>query len=283
MGGSRGGWHGATRPSSGRRAVLAWPALALASTIAPPPPGPALLPAPAPAAAQERSPVDVEAGASREVLSGDRDPWEDYWIRATIRPGPGTHVYGGVRYTRRFGEDDQQFEAGGGLPLAERWSLRVDGTWSPTHLVLPIWGASGTVVHRLDPDWSLYAGGGRQEWDPTGVSRQHAGVDRHFESFRIGYRLGFHQIDTGGSGVRHGLSGSWLYGGGSNVTLGLGAGRAAAIVGPRDVRSVDARSATISGVHWLDERTGIGYNFGLHRHGDFFTRTRSSVGIRRRL
>lgn len=77
----------------------------------------ALLFFPAGGAAQEAVPIDITVGAAREVLSGDRDAWEEYWVRATYRPGPGTHLYGGVRWTRRFGEDDQQFEAGGGVPL----------------------------------------------------------------------------------------------------------------------------------------------------------------------
>jgi len=39
--------------------------------------------------------VDVEVGASREVLTGDREAWEDYWIRVTVRPAPSTFAYGG--------------------------------------------------------------------------------------------------------------------------------------------------------------------------------------------
>lgn len=228
-------------------------------------------------------PIDIEAGASREVLSGGRDPWEEYWVRATIRPAPGAFVYGGVRHTSRFGEDDRQIEAGAGLPLADRWSLRLDGTWSATHRVVPHWGASGTLSYRFAPGWSLSGGGGREVWESTAVNRQHVGVDRRFDSFSVAYRLGLHQIEAGGSGVRHGLSGGWSYGGrGSSVTLALGGGRAATVVGAGDLRSTTERSARISGVHWLDDRTGIAYSFGIHRHGPFFTRNTSSVGFRRR-
>ncbi len=235
-------------------------------------------------AAQAALPVDVEAGASREVLTGDQEPWEDYWIRATVRPAPGTFVYGGVRHTRRFGQEDQQLEAGGGMPIAPRWTLRLEGTWSPTQRVLPIWGASGMVSHNLAPGWVLSVGGGRQVWDVTGVNRQHVGVVRHFPPFRLGYRLSLHQVDIGGSGVRHGVTGGWTYDRrGSDLAVWLGTGRDAMIIGPQDVRSVTERSAGVSGTHWLDRNTGIGYNFGIHRHGPHFTRTSSSVGIRRRL
>jgi YaiO family outer membrane protein len=260
---------------AGLRAVVATLALAAASAL---PFGAAG------AAAQARVPVDVEVGASREVLSGDNEAWEDYWIRATVRPAPGTFVYGGLRHTRRFGQEDQQVEAGAGLPLAERWSLSVDGTWSPTARVLPIWGATGTVTHRIAPGWTVFAGGGREEWERVAVNRQHAGVNRHFARVRVGYRLGLHQIDTGRTGVRHGVSGTWTYDGlGSSATLGLAVGRDAMIVGPGDVRTVADQSASIRGTHWLDANTGIGYHFGVQRHGPFFTRNTSSVGIRRRL
>jgi YaiO family outer membrane protein len=236
------------------------------------------------AAAQELPPVDVEAGATREVLSGDQAPWEEYWIRATIRPGPATFVYGGVRHTRRFGHEDQQLEAGGGLPLAERWGLLVEGTWSPTHRVLPIWGLAGRLTHTLTDRWSIYGGGGRQVWEPTGANHQHVGVAHHYRQFRVGYTLGFHQIDTGGSGIRHTVDGSWVYDQrGSQVTLVLGTGRQSLIVGPGDIRSIQEQSAWVTGAHWLDDRTGIGYTFGVHRHGDFFTRTTSSIGFRHRL
>lgn len=267
------------------RAALAGPAVAtvfaLASAVPCVPSVP--LVGPTAAGAQESLPIDVEVGASREVLSGDREAWEDYWIRATYRPGPGQHVYGGVRWTQRFGQDDQQFEAGGGLPLAPRWSLGVGTTWSPTGRVLPNWGASATVTHRISPEWSVFAGGGRREWDSEGVNGQHAGVRRHFDRFLVGYRVGFHQLDSGGSGVHHGVHGSLFYGAGSAVTVGLGIGRGEAIVGGQDVRSVQQRSARISGIHWLDDRTGVSYNFGILRHRDFFSRSTSSIGIRRRL
>lgn len=266
---------------AGRRAGLAGAAVALGWALAAAPPFMPLA-GPTPAAAQQSLPIDVEVGASREVLSGDRDAWEDYWIRATYRPGPGTHLYGGVRWTSRFGEDDQQLEAGGGLPLAPRWNLAVGTTLSPTGRVLPDWGASATVAHRLSPEWSVFAGGGRQEWESTGVNSQHAGVQRHFERFLLGYQAGFHQLDAGGSGVRHSVHGSFFYGRGSAVTLGLGAGRGAAVVAPQDIRSVSERSARLSGIHWLDEHTGVSYSFGVLRHQGFFSRSTSSIGIRRR-
>lgn len=236
-----------------------------------------------PEIAAAQMPIDIEGGASREVLSGDREAWEEYWVRATIRPAPGAFVYGGLRQTRRFGEDDRQIEAGAGLPLADRWSARGDGTWSGTHRVVPKWGASGTLTYRFAPGWSVSGGGGREVWETTAVNRQQVGLGRSFDSVSLDYRLGFHQIETGGSGVTHGLSGRWSYDArGSSVALGLGVGRAALVVGPGDLRSTTERSARLSGTHWLDDRTGIAYSFGVHRHGPFFTRSSSSVGFRRR-
>lgn len=229
-------------------------------------------------------PVDVEIGASREVLSGDHEAWEDYWIRATYRPGPGTFVYGAIRYTRRFGEDDQRYEAGAGMPLGERWSARLDGSWSPTHRVAPIWGVSGTVGYRPAPGWTVSGGGGREVWDDATVTRQHLGVDRRFDRVALGYRLGLHQVDPGRSGIRHAATGSLLYGDRANrVDLRLGIGREALAVSPGEVRSTTERSARLSGIHWLDARTGISYHFGIQRHGPFFTRSTSSIGIQRRL
>jgi YaiO family outer membrane protein len=257
------------RPSAVRGVGPMWLVLALSATGV---------------AAQERLPVDIEAGASREVLSGDHEAWEEYWIRAVLRPAPGTHAYGGVRHTRRFGEEDQQFEAGVGLPLAERWSMSLDGTWSPTQRIVPIWGLSGMVTHRLSPRWSVSGGGGRAVWETTAVNHQQVGVNHHIGAFSAGYSLRLHQVESGGSGARHGLAGSWRYDGrGSHLTLGLGIGQDAAVVGPGDVRSINERSAYVSGTHWLDDRTGISFIFGVHRQGDFFTRSRSSVGIQRRL
>ena len=228
-------------------------------------------------------PVDVEVGASREVLSGDREPWEEYWIRATYRPATGTFIYGGARYTNRFGQEDQQYEAGTGFPLRDRWSLRADGSWSPTHRVVPIWRATGTVRHRPAAGWTLLAGGGREEWDARTVTRQHAGVERSFERFAVGYRLGFHQTDPGRNGIRHDFTGTAFYGErGNSISLGLGIGREAVPVAAGEVRSTTFRSARLSGIHWLDGQTGIDYHFAVHRHGPFFTRTTSRIGIRRR-
>ncbi len=236
-----------------------------------------------PPEASAQLPIDVEAGVSREVLSGDREPWEEYWLRATLRPSPGAFVYGGYRHTRRFGEDDQQIEGGAGFPLAERWSARIDGTWSGTHRVVPRWGASGSVSYRLAPGWTLSGGGGRQVWETAAVNHQQAGIDRRFDRISLGYRLRLHQVDPGGSGIRHGVSGSWAYDArASSLTASLGVGQEATIVGLDDVRSTTEQSARLSGTHWIDDRTGIAYTFGVHRHGPFFTRSMSSVGIRRR-
>lgn len=230
-----------------------------------------------------QGPVDVEVGGSREVLSDGRDAWEDYWVRATIRPAPGTYAYGGVRHTRRFGEEDQQLEAGGGLPLADAWRLSLDGTWSPTQRVLPIWGLSGRVTHRLTPQWSVFGGGGRQVWETNGVTRQHLGVTHYYGQVSASYTLGFHQVDEGGSGIRHGLEGGWRYDDrGSYLTVGLSAGEEAATVAAREVRTVSEESAGFWGTHWLDRRIGIAYVFRVHVYGDYFTRTSSRVGFRYR-
>lgn len=229
-------------------------------------------------------PVDVEVGGSREVLSGDEDPWEDYWIRATYRPGGGTFVYGTFRYTRRFGEEDHRYEAGAGTPLGERSSIRVDGLWSPTHRVAPRWGAYGSVSHSPAAGWTVSAGGGHEAWENATVNRQHAGVDRRFSRFALGYRAGFHQVDPGGSGVRHRVSGSLFYGEPtSTVTLGLAAGRDAVPVDVGVIRSTSVRSATLSGTHRLDGGLALTYAFAVHRHSPFFTRTSTSIGVRRQL
>jgi YaiO family outer membrane protein len=227
--------------------------------------------------------VEVEAGASREVLTRGEEPWEDYWVRAIVRPAPATHVYGGVRYTRRFGEDDQQLEAGGAAPLGALWSMRLDGTWSPTHRVLPIWAASGTLRRQLPRGWGVFFGGGRTVYEATGVNDQHVGVDRRIAAVRLEYRLQLHQIDVGGSGIHHRVTGTWFYATPSSVSLGIGTGREALVVGPGDVRNVSTLFGALWGIHWLDDRTGVSYTFAAYRHGDFFTRTTSSVGVRRRL
>ena len=229
-------------------------------------------------------PVDVEVGGSREILSGDEDPWEDYWIRATYRPGPGTFVYGALRYTRRFGEEDQRYEAGAGTPIGERSSIRFDGTWSPTHRVAPMWGASGSVSHRPVDGWTVSAGGGHEAWEDVRVNRQHAAVERRFARLALGYRVGFHQLDPGGSGVRHRVSGSLFYGEPtSTATLGLSAGREVVPVDVGMIRSTSVRSATLSGTHRLDASFALTYAFAVHRHPPFFTRTSTSIGIRRGL
>lgn len=233
--------------------------------------------------AAAQGPVEVEVGGSREVLSGGEEAWDDYWVRATIRPAAGTYAYGGVRHTRRFGEEDQQLEAGVGLPLAEAWQLSLDGTWSPTQRVLPIWGLGGQVTHRLSPQWSVFAGGGRQVWEPTGVNRQHVGVTHHYGPVSAGYTLGFHQVDVGGSGIRHGLEGVWRYDPrGSHVIVGLGVGQDAATVSATELRTVTTESAGVWGTHWLDQRIGVAYAFRVHAYGDYFTRTTSRVGFRYR-
>lgn len=227
--------------------------------------------------------VQVEVGASREVLSGGQEDWEDYWIRATIRPGPRSQVYGGVRHARRFGHEDQQVEAGVGTVLGRRWTLGVDGTWSPTHRVLPRWGAGGSLHRSLPGGWGVFFGGGRQVYNVTGVNYQHVGVERYIAAFRLTYRLGLHQVDRDGSGVGHLVTGTWFYGDGSGVTLGLGAGREASVLGPDRIEATSVRSAAIWGTHWIDPQTGITYRFAVHRHGDFFTRTSLGIGVRRRL
>lgn len=227
--------------------------------------------------------VQVEVGASREVLSGGREDWEEYWIRATVRPAPGTYAYGGVRHTRRFGQDDQQYEAGGGVPVGDRWSVGIDGTWSPTHRVMPRWGAAARARRSLPGGWGVSLGGGRRVWDEVRVDHQEVEVDRSVGAFRGAYRIRLHQVDPGRSGVGHRLSGSWSYGAGSSVTLALGAGREALLLDADRIESATSRSISLSGLHWLDARTGLTYRLTAYRHGDAFTRTSVGVGVRRGL
>jgi YaiO family outer membrane protein len=227
--------------------------------------------------------VQVEAGASREVVSGGREDWEEYWIRATIRPAPGTHAYGGFRHTRRFGEEDQQYEAGGGGPAGEWWTVGVDGTWSPTHRVLPRWGARARARRALPDGWGLGFGAGRRVYDEARVDHQHLEVDRSFAPFRVAYRLGFSQVSPGRSGIGHLISGSWAYAAGSSVTVGLGIGREASVLAPDRVETTTFRSASLQGAHRLDDRTAFTYRLTAYRHGDEFTRTSVGFGVRRGL
>lgn len=157
------------------------------------------------------------------------------------------------------------------------------GHVEPTHRALPRWGASGGLHRTLPDGWGVFLGGGHQRYESTHVNRQHLGVERYIGPARLAYRIGLHQVDADRSGVDHQVSGSWFYGCGSSATLALGAGRQAIVVGVGDVRSVGSRSAALRGTHWLDARTGVTYSLVVHRHGDLFTRTGASLGVRRRL
>jgi len=233
------------------------------------------------ASAKQSRPWEFEAGASFSSLNNNYDNWRSTYVHAAC-PLPldsPTSLYATVRQTRRFNEDDSEFLAGIHRSLSTKWSMLAEANGSPTHNILPRWSALGEISYRFKEGFVLHGGLRRTEFDTSSDLRELATIEYYAGSYRTAYILTATQLDGGGSATVHRLEATSYYCDDNFVTFGGSLGREVENTNQGLIIS-DVWGVYLTGRHWLTNRTGFTFEFGVHEQDTFYTRKDITVGIR---
>jgi YaiO family outer membrane protein len=243
-------------------------------------------PSPSPAATATPDPyLDVETGWVHDQLTGNRAPWNDGYLDATLKEASGVTLYGDFSQNSRFSQADTQYNAGIYLPTDARHSnLMISGAVSPQRNVLP--------ADEFDTVYDLRAGGGygcqvgfdRRNYTGTNVSVYTAGADDYFGMNHLVYTASFAALNNV-PGIAFSQSVQWsIYRGQDKVSFTAAAGRDVESTGiDNGVAVYKTLVFDFDDLHWLDRSTAV--HFGVGYDGltpDAYDRLEVRLGLRER-
>jgi YaiO family outer membrane protein len=226
---------------------------------------------------------DVEAGASYERLTNDRDPWSSLYLEALKQFAPRQSLYGLVRETERFNFRDSEFGLGYSQPFAA-WTATLEGTFSPDHNVLAENSIFGQLAWAGPQGWVVSGGARRSEYTTSRVNILTGNVERYWSTWRAGYTLYNGRPEGSGSATSHRLSLDHYYDGErSRIGVSGAWGREVENQGPpAGIITSDIRNLTIGGRHWLAGSWAATWDAWTQRQGDLYRRTGGRLGLRYR-
>lgn len=234
------------------------------------------------APAQEKG-TEIEAGFSRERLSGGRADWTSGYLEGVHAFAPRQALYGGVRRTERFDLRDDELWAGYSHPLSARLTATVEGSHSSDPDVLPASSIYAQLAWASGSGWVLSAGARHVEYTRSDANVLVAGVERYWGSFRAAYTLYNGRPEGAGSATAHRATFDYYYGEHSRVGVGVTGGREVENVGPpAGVVTTDVRNAGVFGRHWLTPAWALTYDLVAHRQGELYRRGGVRLGLRHR-
>lgn len=227
--------------------------------------------------------TEVEAGFTRESLTGNRPDWRSTYLHGVHRWDAQHTVFGTLRETERFGLRDTEAGFGAYFPLSGTWLGLLEASLSSTHHVLPKHSVFAQVFRPLGAGWSVNAGLRHSEYTNSGANLLVAGVERYFGSYRGAYTLYSGRPEGGASGPAHRFQLDYYYAERSSVGLSVTHGRELENVGPpAGILSSDVRNLTLSGRHWLDRDWAVTYDLLTHQQGTLYRRDGVRLGLRYR-
>jgi YaiO family outer membrane protein len=227
--------------------------------------------------------TEIEAGFSRESLTGARPDWKSRSLDLAHTFQPRRTLYGMLRETERFGLRDTELSLGYYHPLSADWTALVEASHSPQHNVLPRHSAFGQLAWQAAPGWVLSAGLRHSEYTRTDTNLLVAGIERYWGSFRAGYTLYNGRPEGAGSGAAHRLSLDYYYGERNRIGFGFTTGREVENVGPPlGIASTEVKSYGLIGRHWLTPRWALTWDLTTHEQGNLYRRDGFRLGLRHR-
>ena len=225
--------------------------------------------------------LEMEAGFTKESLTNNKPDWNSTYLEAAHDLARRQTVYGLVRETERFDFRDTELAAGYYHPLAEHFTVQVEGSHSGSHNVLPENAAFGGASWEFSKGW-LASGGLRYSQYTDNDSRVlNAGLEHYFGNYRVFYGLfnGKPQGAPSASAQRVGVD--YYYGETSRIGAGITWGREVEYVGPpTGIITTDVRALTVYGRHWLTRAWALSWEALRQEQGDLYTRTGIRLGLR---
>ena len=225
--------------------------------------------------------VQLEAGASREILDKGYANWSSHYIEGEKKLDEREVVHAQLRKTERFNRQDDEITASYTRPLNEQWSLQLEGTSSPTHLILPKYAFLGQVQYAWTDGWSVYGGMRHTEYTASSVNVGVLTAERYAGDYRFAYSLYTAWLAGAEAVNSHRVQATRFYSDKSWVGLSLSGGQELENLGGGLVQKSDVQSLVFNGRHWLDADWALSYEMLLHQQGTYYTRQGFRVGLRR--
>src|SRR4051812_24904491 len=129
----------------------------------------------------------MEGGFTKENLDHGRPDWKSVYLEAAHDLARRQTLYGAVRQTERFDFRDTELAAGYYHPLGQRWSVQVEGSHSPEHMVLPQTSVFGATSYEVARGWILSGGLRGSQYTDTDARVLSAGLERYVGAYRVFY------------------------------------------------------------------------------------------------
>ena len=225
---------------------------------------------------------EIEAGLSREMLTGGGSDWESRYLEGAYRFGDGRTLHGLLRETERFDLRDTEVMAGLYWPLARSWTALIEASGSETHRVLPRSSAYGELHLAFGQGWGAKAGLRHSKFTNAEVDVRVLGLERYFGAWRAAFTL-FSGRPEGAANWEeaHQLRLDRYYGERSSIGVAFASGREAENVGPPlGIIVSDVESLALLGRHWLSNSWALSYELVTHEQGDLYRRRGFRIGVR---
>lgn len=228
--------------------------------------------------------IEVELGQRFDGLDNGYADWRSTYLEGVEKNAAGQTLYGVVNRTERFALDDQELLAGLYQPIDNRWKVLAEGSFSPSHRVLPHWSALLQMEAALSQGWGFHLGIRHTRYENGGVTdinRANLTLERYAGNLRAAYTFYSNQITGGGSPTSHALQLGYYYGERNSLGVTIASGSEVMNQPPAPPAYYDVRSVVLSGRYWFAPQWALTHEIGLFEQGDLYTRKGVQIGIRR--
>lgn len=237
----------------------------------------------APATAQHPS-TEIEAGSSRDHLSGGRAAWHSYELELTRNIAARQTLYATTRENERFNLRDSQFGVGYYHPLSAGLTGQIEAQYSPEHRVLAHRSLFGQLAWAAGDGWVFSGGLRRSNYSNSDTTITSLGAERYFSDFRAAYTLYLGRPDGAATGSAHRVSlNRYYHNERSYIGVSASAGREVENVGPPlGITSTRVRELGLVGRHWLTPAWALGWELSAREQGSLYDRRGLRIALRHR-
>lgn len=226
--------------------------------------------------------VSIETSATTDAVTNHAN-WQEQALTIDSRDGDRRSFYGRVASDQRFGSTDRSYDAGAFSPLGLHLIGNLEGSFSPTHAILPATTESGGL------DWRTGGGYGYQaQYTQRNYTAQNAGIvslaaDHYVgvDRFAIGVTLAGVTAVPGIALTTHGTFARYFTC--DEETFTVSGGRDVELTGaPGRVAVYKALSFDSNVVHWFTRNWGVSVGAGWDILTGAYDRFEVRVGLRER-
>ncbi|HEY9721722.1 MAG TPA: YaiO family outer membrane beta-barrel protein [Oscillatoriaceae cyanobacterium] len=220
--------------------------------------------------------------ARGETLTNGEAPWNAETLEYQHLLGPRAGLVASLGLTNRFAVEDATFGLGAAGQVTDRLALGLQGIYSPTHEVVPLWRLDATGRCALGAGWKIGLEGERTQYATSTGMRGALSLEKLLGSFRVSYAPALIQLGDVNAGLGQRAEIAYAYGQDDLIALSGELGPAYAFAGPQQLIAVSERGLTLSGHHWVNRAWSATYALSWNQEGNLYTRDGVTLGLTRR-